>query len=244
MGAETPRAILLGMLKRERGLDSRRDRQACRRRAIRARSAERRRAQTARRRRLSAMRRRMSPAIIRNGSSRISRACLATTRAEEGAALSSRAPLDLRVNTLEGRARQGRGNAVRPQARADALVALGLAHSSCGRCQEPGDPCRAGIPQRHGRSAGRRLATCRAVFRRQARRAGGRSLRRRRRQDAGARGDDGEQGPDFRHRRRQAAAGADPRSPQALGRAQRAGAHAEIGRRRNRRSRRPHATWS
>ena len=157
-------------------------------------------------------RRRMSPAIIRNGSSRISPARFGDARAEEGAALASRAPLDLRVNTLKADATRSSGrDAVRPQARAGALVALGPAHPAWRRCQEPGDPCRAGVPQRHDRGAGRRLATGRAVFGRQARRAGDRSVRRRRRQDAGARRDDAEQGAGFRHRRRQAAAGADPR---------------------------------
>ena len=47
MGAETPRAILLGMLKRERGLDTRRDCQTGRRFAIRPGGAERRRTRSA-----------------------------------------------------------------------------------------------------------------------------------------------------------------------------------------------------
>ena len=41
MGGDTPRAILLGMLKRERGLDSEAIAKLAERRAIRARSAER-----------------------------------------------------------------------------------------------------------------------------------------------------------------------------------------------------------
>ena len=45
--------------------------------------------------------RRLFWAIIRNGSTRILRGCSAIERAAEGAALASRAPLDLRVNTLK-----------------------------------------------------------------------------------------------------------------------------------------------
>ena len=56
----------------------------------------------------------------------------------------------------------------------------------------------------------------------------------------GAGGGDGEQGPDLRHRRRQAPARADPRPARARRRPQRPGAHAEIGRHRARRSRGPH----
>ena len=71
---------------------------------------------------------------------------------------------------------------------------------------------------------------------RHARRAGGRSVRRRRRQDAGAGGDDGEQGPDLRDRYRQAPACADPCAAGARRRARRAGPHAARRRRNPRRS--------
>ena len=183
----------------------------------------------------------MSPATIRNGWSRISPAPSARNAPRRAPRLASRAPLDLRVNTLKAERDKVAAHAVGPEARTGAWSPWGLRIRLAGRCQEPGDPCRAGLPQGHDRSAGRRFAAGRAVFRRQAGRAGGRSLRRRRRQDVGARGHDGEQGPDLRHRRRQAAAGADPRAPQALGRAQCAGADAEIDRRRDRR---PHGRWT
>ena len=108
MGADTPRAILLGMLKRERGLDSGRDRASSpTARTMRRAALTRRRAPAARCRRPWRARRRMSPAIIRNGSSRISPAPSATTRAEEGAALAvARAARPAREHA-EGRPRQG-----------------------------------------------------------------------------------------------------------------------------------------
>ena len=53
-------------------------------------------------RQASTARRRGWPATIPNGSIRISPRAFGDERAEEGAALSSRAPLDLRVNTLKG----------------------------------------------------------------------------------------------------------------------------------------------
>ena len=64
-------------------------------------------------------------------------------RAAEGAALASRAPLDLRVNTLKAE-RDGRAAEARASwRRADAMVAGRPAHPACGRRQKPGDPCRA-----------------------------------------------------------------------------------------------------
>ena len=103
---------LLGMLRRERGLDADAIARLCdgarfapaplterARRGARARLARRRAAP-------------MSRAIIRNGSIRISRASSATSAAAEGAALASRAPLDLRVNTLKADARRGAADAL------------------------------------------------------------------------------------------------------------------------------------
>ena len=52
-------------------------------------------------------------------------------RAEEGAALASRAPLDLRVNTLKAERDEALAAARRSQARADALVAAWAAHQAC-----------------------------------------------------------------------------------------------------------------
>ena len=71
-------------------------------------AAHRRGARQARARPISTTRRRMSPAIIRNGSIRILHASSATSGREEGAALASRAPLDLRVNTLKAEREEAR----------------------------------------------------------------------------------------------------------------------------------------
>ena len=104
-------------------------------------------------------------------------------RAEEGAALASRAPLDLRVNTLEPDRDKAAAMLADLKPEPTRWSPYGLRIRLAGRRQKPGDPCRAGLPQGHGRSAGRGLAACRVVFRGKARRTGGRSLRRRRRQD-------------------------------------------------------------
>ena len=213
MGAETPRAILLGMLKRERGLDADAIAQAVRRRRP---CAARRLSDDERARLDAADTRRRARAWIAGDYPEWLDPHLARVfgeeRAEEGAALSlARAARPARQHA-QGRPRQGRRRCSPTSSRSRrAGRRWGLRMRARRRRQEPGDPCRAGLPQGHGRGAGRRLAARRAVVGAQARRAGGRSLRRRRRQDAGARGDDGEQGPDLRHRRRQAAAGADPR---------------------------------
>ena len=107
MGADTPRAILLGMLKRERGLDS----DAIAKLADGSRYApaplsddERKRLDaadmaTARRAHVAGdYPEWLDPHFAR---------AFGDERAEEGAALSSRAPLDLRVNTLKADARRG-----------------------------------------------------------------------------------------------------------------------------------------
>ena len=163
MGADTPRAILLGMLKRERGLDA----DAIGNLANGAGHApppltddE--------RKRLDAANLDGAPPHVAGDYPEWLDPHLARVfgdeRAEEGAALASRAPLDLRVNTLKADRDKAAAMLVRPQAGADALVALGPAHPSRRRRQEPGDPCRAGLPQGHDRGAGRRLAACRAVL--------------------------------------------------------------------------------
>ena len=101
MGADTPRAVLLGMLRRERGLDV----EAISALADGARFApeplsddEQRAPARGKPRRRAA---RMCAATIPNGSTTRSRASFGDERAEEGAALAARAPLDLRVNTLK-----------------------------------------------------------------------------------------------------------------------------------------------
>ncbi len=146
-------------------------------------------------------------------------------RAAECAALATRAPLDLRVNTLKARARGCFAEACASKGRADQVVAGRDAHSAFGGCQKPGYPRRAAVSQGRDRNPGRGLAARRAIGRRQARRAGCRSGGRRRRQDAGARRCDGESRPDLRNRYRQAPAGADPRAHRASRCPQYPGAH-------------------
>ena len=105
-----------------------------------------------------------------------------------------------------------------------------VAASACASGLPPTRKVRRSTPSRlsqgRHRNPGRGLTACRAVCRRQARRAGGRSLRRRRRQDAGAGRGDGKPRPDLRDRHRQAPAGADPRTHRARRRAQHPGPHA------------------
>ena len=100
MGADTPRAILLGMLKRERGLDSDAIAKLAsgEKYAAEALSAD-------ERQRLDAADMAGAPAYVMGDypewlEPHFARA-FGDTRAEEGAALASRAPLDLRVNTLK-----------------------------------------------------------------------------------------------------------------------------------------------
>jgi 16S rRNA (cytosine967-C5)-methyltransferase len=100
MGSETPRAILLGMLKHERGFDSETIAKLAdgAKYAPEALSGE-------ERKRLDAADMTSAPAHVAGDypewlDPHFARA-FGDTRAEEGAALSSRAPLDLRVNTLK-----------------------------------------------------------------------------------------------------------------------------------------------
>jgi 16S rRNA (cytosine967-C5)-methyltransferase len=161
MGAETPRAILLGMLRRERGLMSRRSRAeptAARFAPEPLTDEERARL----RRAISTARRRTCSAIIPNGSIRISRD-IRRRAGRGGRRAGSRAPLDLRVNTLKGNARGCGAKRWPIFAAADALVAARPAHRARRRCQEPGDPCRARLHQGPDRNPGRGLAACGAA---------------------------------------------------------------------------------
>ena len=106
-------------------------------------------------------------------------------RAAEGAALASRAPSICAINGSRESARAPRRRSPSPS-RADTMVALRAAHRARGRAKNPADPCRAGLHQGHDRGAGRRLATRGTADGCKTRRAGDRSLRRRRRQDTRA----------------------------------------------------------
>ena len=138
-------------------------------------------------------------------------------RGEEGAALASRAPLDLRVNTLKAD-------------RDEAIAELSDLAPEPTRWSPTGLRIRlaadAKSPAVHAEAAfikgfvevqdeGSQLAALLAGAK--AGRAGDRSLRRRRRQDAGACGGDGESRAALRDRSRQAPARADPRAPERAG---------------------------
>jgi 16S rRNA (cytosine967-C5)-methyltransferase len=105
MGAETPRAAVLGMLKRERGLDA----EAIGKLADGSRFAPEP-LTDEERARLSTVDLAAAPAHVAGDYPEWLDAAFARAfgddRAEEGAALASRAPLDLRVNTLKGEREQ------------------------------------------------------------------------------------------------------------------------------------------
>ena len=163
MGADTSRAVLLGMLRRERGLNTD---------AIAGLANGSQYAPEV----LSPDERKRLDAGDINGAPpyvvgdypewlepHFSRA-FGDNRADEGTALASRAPLDLRVNTLKAERETTDDDVVRSKARAGAVVALGFAHSPFGRRKKPCNPCRTGVYQRPGRSAGRRIAVGRAAL--------------------------------------------------------------------------------
>ena len=118
--------------------------------------------------------------------------------AEEGAALSSARASRSPHQHAESHAREGAECASPRRCRADALVAGRCPHRR-GQGPEPQPACRgrARARQRLVRGAGRGLASRHAARRGQAERAGARPLRRRRRQDAGARGHHREYRPDL-----------------------------------------------
>ena len=155
-------------------------------------------------------------------------------------ALAARAPLDIRVNTLKASAGGGEGGACASRPGRDAAFAARPPHRPGRGRARTGAAGRAGIPERLVRDPGRGLAARGAADAGESRRAGRRSVRRRRRQDPGARCPHGQCRPDLRDRRGTSPPGADPRAPEARRRPQRAGAHAARSRRRRRRSRRPH----
>ena len=152
MAEASPRAVLIGMLHRERGLDAA---------AIAALFDGSRYApaplRKRRRRRLavaSPTPRPISRAIIRNGSIRIWRGSSVTNALAEGAALASRAPLDLRVNTLLGSREDALPKLAHLGAEPTRWSPVGLTHPSRGGCQKPGDPRRTAISERPYRNPG------------------------------------------------------------------------------------------
>ena len=116
------------MLRHERGLDAGGDREAVRRRALRARAAL---TDDEHARLRAASLEGAPPHVLGDYPEWLDDKLAATfgdDRAAEGAALPSRAPLDLRVNTLKGERDEAARRARRSRAAADALVAVGPAH--------------------------------------------------------------------------------------------------------------------
>ena len=186
--------------------------------------------------RASKARRRMCWAIIPNGSMRNFAATFGDERAEEGAALASRAPLDLRVNTLKATRAQAAEELAELSAQPTRWSPWGLRIVVAPDAKSPAIHAEPAFlkGQVEIQDEGSQLAAL--LARRQAGRAGDRSVRRRRRQDARARRRDGKSRADLRDRHRQAPPRADPRAARARRRAQRAGRHAA---RRQGRARRP-----
>ena len=180
MGDASPRAVLIGMLRRERGLDVAAIAALCDgARYAPAPLTEMEKAAVGRDGRDTA------PAHIEGDypdwlDPHLERV-FGDERAAEGAALASRTPLDLRINTIAATREDALPKLAHLNAEATRWSPGRASHSACGRREEPGDPRRAAVSQGSNRVPGRRFATGRAVGRREASRAGHRPLRRRRR---------------------------------------------------------------
>ncbi len=191
MDDDTPRARMLGMLKLERGMDVDDIAALCDGGRFAPAAVERRRARRAdvavaggraraHRRRLSRMARRLSGAGVRRRPGRGG-----DRDGEPRAARFAR-------QHPESQAREGAGIDRASGHQADAVVAARPAHRARRRRPQSRHSCRGGFHQGRDRGAGRGLAAGGAVVGGQTRRAGDRPLRRRRRQDPGAGGDDAE----------------------------------------------------
>ncbi len=148
-------------------------------------------------------------------------------RVAEATAMASRAPLDLRVNTLKAKREKMLASLAHLGAQPTPWSPIGLRIELGADARNPGihaeeDFIKGAIEVQ---DEGSQLAAL--VVGGKTRRAGDRPLRRRRRQDAGAGGDDAGQGPADRDRPRQAAARADLRAAVARRRAQLRRPHAE-----------------
>ncbi len=131
-------------------------------------------------------------------------------RVAEATAMASRAPLDLRVNTLKGKREKVLPRLSHLGAAETPWSPLGLRIELGADARNPGIHAEEDFIKGAIEVQDEGLAARRAVLGGQARRAGDRSLRRRRRQDAGDRRADARQGPADRDRQRQAPARADP----------------------------------
>src|SRR6185437_13797863 len=141
MGEGTPRAALLGMLRRERGLDVASIEELCSGATERSRE--------------KAPRRRLLRGSACAGGGRLSG--LARSASGQGVRRRSRrrgsGARDARAarsagQYIEGRARGDSAEVRASERRSGTMVAGRLAHSAWGRRQEPGDPRRAAVPQR------------------------------------------------------------------------------------------------
>ena len=148
MGEATPRAALLGMLRRERGLDVAAIEALCSgaRFAPAPLSGN---GESGARRRLvvdgcAAPVRGRLPGLARSAFCRV---CSATTAPPRAQRWPRRAPLDLRVNTLKAEREEVLPKLAHLHAEPTRWSPVGLRIRLGGRCQEPGDPRRAGIPQ-------------------------------------------------------------------------------------------------
>ena len=229
MGEETPRAILLGMLKRERGLDA----------AAIARLADGSRyapgaLSEAERARLAAADIAGAPPHVLGDYPEWLDPYLARVfgeeRAEEGAALASRAPLDLRVNTLKADREAAAASLADLGPEPTRWSPLGFRIRLAAEAKSPAihaEPAYLkGLVEIQDEGSQLAALLAGAMPGEQVRR----SLRRRRRQDLGFGGGDGKQGPALCHRQRQAPPCPDPRPAGTRRRAQRPGPHAEVDR--------------
>ena len=139
----------------------------------------------------------MSRAISRPGSNPPSPAVFGERLVAETSALALRAPVDLRVNTLKAARDKALASLAHLNAGADAPLAHWPSPAADARGARSRARGRGRLHQGPRRDSGRGLAARGAPFRRQARRAGSRPLRRRRRKDAGARRSHAEQAARF-----------------------------------------------
>ena len=209
MDEATPRASVLGMLKLERGLDL--DAIA----ALTDGALRPRRSTSDERERLTNASLDGAPPHVAGDYPEWLDAHLAATfgddRAAEGAALAARAPLDLRVNTLKADRDKAAESLADLKPEPTRWSPAGLRVTLAADAKSPAIHAEPAFLKGmvEVQDEGSQLAAL--LSGRQARRAGDRSLRRRRRQDARARGRDGEPRPALRDRHRQAPPRADPR---------------------------------
>ena len=195
MDADTPRARVLGMLKLERGMDAEAISTLCHGERFAPEPLTARPSASA----LTSRTLDDAPPHIAGDYPEWLDAHLAKVfgddRVAEATAMASRAPLDLRVNTLKAKREKVLPRLSHLGAQPTPWSPIGLRIALGADARNPGIHAEEDFIKGAHRSAGRGLAARGAVLGGKARRAGDRSLRRRRRQDAGAGRDDAGQGP-------------------------------------------------